>query len=229
MNKQERRTVAALQHAIGFFEAHARELGPKATIAPLVQLREAVAGIMSDNATEDQSRQQQTSGTAELQELREILCLQMGPIAAIAQAGLVGVPEAKMSKFRAPDTKSPDLVLIGAALGMAAAADDIRAAFQANGMGPDFVEALIAAARALERAVFARDNERLRRSGAGFGIDHKLEGARGLLRVLSKFVLEHLRKRPDLVRKWRQAIRIGRLGSVPESAEGKAPPELKLA
>lgn len=132
----------------------------------------------------------------------------MRPIAVIASQKLREKPE--FTKLTLPPFRVLGPSLTAAARDMANAAEPYTDLFTKEGLAPDFVAQLRAAADALEQSLITRGQSQGQRAGATTGLQAETTRARALIRQLDALVRPRLGANEQLVRQWEVASHIRR-------------------
>lgn len=132
----------------------------------------------------------------------------MRPIAVIASQKLREAPE--FTKLVLPPLKVLAPVLTVAARDMANAAEQYTELFVKEGLAPDFVAQLRAAADALDQSLIKRGQNVGQRAFATKGLEMETKEARALIRQLDSLVRPKLTANPELLREWEVASHIKR-------------------
>jgi hypothetical protein len=145
----------------------------------------------------------------------------MRPIAVIASPKLREEPE--FTKLRLPPFQVVGPRLTAAARDMGNAAEKHTDLFVKEGLAPDFVAQLRAAADALDQSLITRGQSQGQRAGATKGLQAETARARALIRQLDSLVRPKLGTNEELLRKWEVASHIKRSRTSQSTTSDAAP------
>ena len=211
-----------------FFDDNETTLGALNQSGARKRLDETVAQLTAHAVAQIGGRRVSIGETAKQGQLRlELRFDHMRPIALIASQKLREQPE--FTLLRLPSRKARGLRLTAAARDMANAAEQYTDLFVEEGLAPDFVAELRAAADRLDQSIDARGQGRGARAGATEGLKVATARARVLIRLFDSLLRPKLATNDALRREWQAARHIQRLRTTPsapsvaETPEGAAP------
>lgn len=222
MRYQEADVLETLRRMQRFLDDNDAALGVVNRSTARKRLDETTAQIAAHAVAQIGGRRTAEGETAKQRALRSALRYDyMRPIAIIANQRLREQPDFKLLQL--PPWRVRGQRLIAAARDMANAAEKNVELFVEEGLDPEFVAELRAAADRLEQSVDARGQGRAQRAGATAGLKSETRRARARIRLLDSLVRPKLGTNDALLREWQVAIHIQRRG-VPANARSNEVP-----
>jgi hypothetical protein len=183
--------LEALQAVQQFMDTNAAVLGAVNQSRARATLDGIVTRLRGQRALQHGAREQATSRTDHLGELRDVLKIEhMQPIATIAASKLAATPD--ITKLRMPRGHVSTLRLVAAGEAMAAAAEKYKQVFLDEQLPQDFVEQLRTAATGVEQALVARTGSRAEQVQATEGTADLCARGAAVVKVLNSLVLKQL-------------------------------------
>ena len=188
------------------------------------QLDETVAQMTAHAVAQIGGRRASVGETAKQCQLRtELRFDHMRPIALIANQKLREQQE--FTLLRLPSRKLRGARLTAAARDMANAAEKHTDLFVEEGLAPDFVAELRAAADRCDQSIDARGQSRGARAGATEGLKVATTRARVLIRLFDSLLRPKLGTNDELLREWQVAKHIQRVRTTPSATSVAGPSE----
>jgi hypothetical protein len=213
--------LQSLRSVRAFMETHAERLGNVVQTRSRRKLDEAIAELEAHAMAQVEGFLDAKRFTQRQYELRRVLTQEhMRPIVRIAAAEQLPYTP-NDSPLRMPKGRPTVEKLVGLAKGMGATAAKFANTFIEEGLAPDFIARLNAAAEAVLVAVGERRQSRAHRRAATTALRRKLSAARKVVNVLDSFVQTTL-KEDHLLDHWNS---IRRVDVVAGRAEPAASPD----
>ena len=223
MKTRQGNTLASLRAARDFLDAHTAELPNTAASGTRKKLDAAIADLASHVADQTGGTIRGQLGTRSVHALRlALLRTHMSPISRMATVTLAGTQD--LTPLRTPRGTPTTERLVAAARGMAQAAEPHADVFISDGLPPDFIARLNAAADALLQAKDARKRVHGTTSGATTGVSTRLREARQAVGVLDGLVGVELAGQPMLLKDWKVSKRLPHTRTSSATAAGTAAP-----
>ena len=219
MNRQDRSTLESLQRVQQFLAQYPVVESPDALGEQATELDAAIERLSTDAVDQEAGDRFVRVHIDAQRKLRQALYMEhMQPISRVAREvfGVTGMDKA----FRLPRNVKVNQVLIAAAGAMAEAAEKEKTVFVRHGLPESFVDALKAAAKALDEARQAQRDSGRRRVGATAAVQAQIKRGRKAVRLLDAILKPRLAKDAQLLAAWRSAKR-----ERPTSAAGVSGPD----
>jgi hypothetical protein len=226
MQRNERSTLDTFQRVKEFLSQHPLANEPDTLGAQAAELDDVIQRLSSEVVQQDSAIRFTRVHTGQERLLAETLYADhLQPISRIARGvfGKTGMDKA----FRLP-RQNVTVTLVAAARAMAVAAENERDVLVRHGLAQGFIEALKAAADALEVKRTDKTASARRRTTATASVQDQLKRGRNAVRMLDAVLLPRFRKDPQLLAAWKSAKRV-RPTALPVAAEEGTDAALKVA
>ncbi len=229
MQSKQKQVMESFQRVQDFLGAHPAPAGSSYG-PPKEMLDEVVAKLSGHNAEQVAGRRLSRASTQRQKSLRRALREQhLSPIAAIAKATLSDAPGIEKA-LNLPPANISTARLIAEAQGIRVAIVQYEPVFVRNGRPADFLAQLDARIEELRQSRLGGAREVGRFVGAKQGIGKEIRRGRDAVRMLDAIVRSAFFGSPDVLGKWRIAMRVqGVPGGGPAAFSGTADENLNPA
>jgi hypothetical protein len=226
MDKKQRSAIGRFRRVTEFLNTNQVD----GTAVKLQALAQVVRDMTGTGEERDVSDRMTRGATVQQRALREALWKQhLAPIARIARR-VISDPEVRV-KFRLPQKRADNRVVLDAARGIAQLAEAHANAFTQQGLPPEFVAQLRSAIDDLERVLDTRLASMRRRKTSREALQKLVRRGVAAVDVLDAIVQPRLAGQPDLLAAWNSVRRPVDLGGAVSggSIEADITPVIKVA